>query len=135
MCRTHTARPCLWCRVFSGCRGNSCHRGTASANQVLWGFLALFFISGSANISNDYFDRDVDRINLPTRPLPSGRISVRELWILFFLFTTAGLAAAALLGPLVLALVAVFWGIALLYNMKFKEYGVFGNLIVATCVG
>jgi len=109
--------------------------GLPPANQVLLGFLTLFFISGSANISNDYFDRDVDRINLPARPLPSGRISVRELWILFFLFTAAGLTTAALLGPLVLALVSVLWGIALLYNMKLKESGFAGNLIVATCLG
>lgn len=102
-------------------------------NQVLLGFLTLFFISGSANISNDYFDRDVDRINLPARPLPSGRISVQELWILFF-FTTAGLVTAALLGPLVLALVSVLWGIALLSTMKLKESGFAGNLIVAACL-
>src|SRR5512137_2041319 len=109
--------------------------GLPPINQVLWGFLSLFFISGSANISNDYFDRDVDRINLPGRPLPSGRITVPELWTLFFLSAAAGLAAAALLGPLVLGLVAVVWGIALLYNIKFKEYGIAGNLIVAFCVG
>jgi geranylgeranylglycerol-phosphate geranylgeranyltransferase len=102
---------------------------------VLFGFLTLFFISGSANISNDYFDREVDRINLPGRPLPSGRISVPELWILFLLFTAAGLTTAALLGPLVLAVVSALWGIALLYNMKLKEYGFAGNLIVATCLG
>ncbi|MGB9177235.1 MAG: UbiA family prenyltransferase [Methanoregula sp.] len=109
--------------------------GLPPANLILLGFASLFFISGSANISNDYFDRDVDRINLPGRPLPSGRISVRELWILFFLCAAAGLAAAALLGPLVLGLVAVVWGIALLYNIKFKECGIAGNLIVAFCVG
>jgi geranylgeranylglycerol-phosphate geranylgeranyltransferase len=108
--------------------------GLPPLNLVLPGFLALFFISGSANISNDYFDREVDRINLPERPLPSGRISVRELWTLFFLFTAAGLMSAALLGLLVLALVTVFWGLALLYNMKLKEYGFVGNLIVATCI-
>jgi geranylgeranylglycerol-phosphate geranylgeranyltransferase len=99
------------------------------------GFLTLFFISGSANISNDYFDREVDRINLPGRPLPSGRISVTELWILFFLFTIAGLATAAFLGPLVLAVVLILWGISLLYNMKLKEYGLAGNMIVASCLG
>jgi geranylgeranylglycerol-phosphate geranylgeranyltransferase len=104
-------------------------------NLILPGFASLFLISGSANISNDYFDQDVDRINQPGRPLLSGRISVRELWILFFLCTAAGLATAALLGPLVLGLVAVFWGIALLYNIKLKEYGIAGNLIVASCVG
>jgi geranylgeranylglycerol-phosphate geranylgeranyltransferase len=108
--------------------------GVPPLNQVLFGFLAVFFISGSANISNDYFDRDVDRINLPARPLPSGRISVPELWALFFLFTAAGLMTAALLGPLVLALVAVLWGIALLYNIKLKNSGFAGNLVVAVCV-
>lgn len=109
--------------------------GLPPVNQVLLGFLTLFFISGSANISNDYFDRDVDRINLPARPLPSGRISVQGLWILFFIFTAAGLVTAAFLGPLVLALVSVLWGISLLYNMKFKEFGFAGNLVVATCLG
>lgn len=108
--------------------------GLPPLNQVLFGFLTMFFISGSANISNDYFDRDVDKINLPARPLPSGRISVSELWVLFFLFTAAGLTNAALLGPLVLALVSVFWGIALLYNIKLKDSGFAGNLIVAVCV-
>ena len=46
------------------------------------GFLTGFFISGAALISNDYFDLDVDRINHPHRPLPSGRISIPELMIL-----------------------------------------------------
>jgi geranylgeranylglycerol-phosphate geranylgeranyltransferase len=101
---------------------------------ALLGFLTGFFISGSANISNDYFDRDVDRINQPNRPLPSGRISVAELWILFFLFAALGLAAATLLGSMVLVLAATVWGVALLYNMKFKEMGLFGNLTVAFCV-
>jgi len=109
--------------------------GRPPADLVALGFLTLFFISGSANISNDYFDREVDRINLPGRPLPSGRISVTELWVLFFLFTAAGLASAAFLGPLVLAVVLILWGISLLYNMKLKEYGLPGNLIVASCLG
>ena len=108
--------------------------GLPPFNQALLGFLTGFFISGSANISNDYFDRNVDRINQPKRPLPSGRISVAELWTLFFLFTALGLAAATLLGSLVLILAAAAWGIALLYNMKFKEMGLFGNLTVALCV-
>jgi geranylgeranylglycerol-phosphate geranylgeranyltransferase len=109
--------------------------GLPPIHQVLLGFLTLFFISGSANISNDYFDREVDRINLPSRPLPSGRISVRELLVLFVLFTAAGLTTAAFLGSLVLALVSFLWVIAFLYNMKLKESGFFGNLIVATCLG
>jgi geranylgeranylglycerol-phosphate geranylgeranyltransferase len=109
--------------------------GLPPPGQVIFGFLTLFFIAGSANISNDYFDREVDRINLPGRPLPSGRITVAELWALFSLFTGAGLLCAAFLGPAVLAVVTGLWGISLLYNMKLKEYGLPGNLVVATCLG
>jgi geranylgeranylglycerol-phosphate geranylgeranyltransferase len=108
--------------------------GLPPFNKALLGFLTGFFISGSANISNDYFDRAVDRINQPKRPLPSGRISVAELWTLFLFFTAAGLATATLLGSFVLVLSAAAWGIALLYNIKFKEMGLFGNLTVAFCV-
>ena len=109
--------------------------GMPPASLAVPGFIALFFISGSANISNDYFDREVDRINLPSRPLPSGRITVAELWALFAACAATGLLAAALLGPVVLALVAALWILSLLYNMKLKEYGIFGNIVVATCLG
>jgi len=102
---------------------------------MILGFLTLFFISGSANISNDYFDREVDRINLSTRPLPSGRISIRELWVLFSLFTISGFFTAEILGPDILLIVFILWGIAFLYNLKLKEFGFLGNLSVAFCLG
>jgi len=103
--------------------------------EALLGFLTGLFISGSANISNDYFDREVDRINQPGRPLPSGRVSVIELWTLSLLFAAAGLGAAALLGWPVLALATAIWAVAFLYNVLLKEMGLLGNLCVAFCVG
>ena len=38
---------------------------------AVYGFFALFFISGSAHIANDYIDRKVYLTNLPSRLLPS----------------------------------------------------------------
>ncbi|HOX36226.1 MAG TPA: UbiA family prenyltransferase, partial [Methanoregulaceae archaeon] len=105
------------------------YQGLPPLDEVVLGFASLFFIAGSANISNDYFDREVDRINLPSRPLPSGRITARGLWALFLLFSAAGLLAAALLSGPVLVLVAVFWAISVLYNFRLKEYGFFGNVV------
>lgn len=109
--------------------------GMPPIGQAVFGFIALFFISGSANISNDYFDRKVDAINMPSRPLPSGRVTVHELRALFLACAAAGLAAAAFFGPVVFALCCALWALSLLYNMKLKEYGIFGNLVVATCLG
>ena len=67
--------------------------------EAFLGFLTGFFISGSAMISNDYFDLNVDKVNRPSRPLPSGRITIPELKMLMGLFSVAGLTTAALLGP------------------------------------
>lgn len=104
------------------------------ARLALLGFATGFFVSASANVSNDYFDREVDRVNRPDRPLPSGRISVAGLWTLFIVCAFVGLASAALLGPAVLIYAAAVWGLALLYNVRLKEMGLAGNLAVAACV-
>ncbi len=98
------------------------------------GFLTGFFISGAALISNDYFDLDVDRINHPHRPLPSGRISIPELMILTGLFTVTGFITAGLLGLVTLSFAVVIWIIAILYNWRFKESGLLGNIMVGISV-
>lgn len=108
--------------------------GLPPMREALLGFLTGFFVSGSANISNDYFDLEVDRVNQPGRPLPSGQVTARELWTLSILFAAIGLAAAALLGTSVLALAALAWLAAFLYNARLKEMGLLGNLTVASCV-
>lgn len=105
-----------------------------SAFVGLMGFLTGFFISGAAMITNDYFDLEVDRINHPQRPLPSGRISSIEVMILACLFSVAGLVTSALLGPLALALAAVMWTVSNLYNWRYKETGLPGNMMVGLCL-
>ena len=48
-----------------------------------------------AMVHNDIIDLEIDTINAPERPLPSGRVSMREakifLVVLFVIGTTAGL--------------------------------------------
>jgi geranylgeranylglycerol-phosphate geranylgeranyltransferase len=103
-------------------------------NVGVLGFLTGFFISSAAMITNDYFDLDVDRINHPQRPLPSGRISSSEIKILTVVFSISGFITAALMGPLMLALSVFLWIIAILYNWKFKETGLIGNMMVGISV-
>ena len=108
--------------------------GSPNINQGMLGFLTGFFISGSAMISNDYFDLDVDRVNHPDRPLPSGRVSVRELALLTTVFSIAGLMSAALLSSIAVLFAAVLLIVGLLYNWKFKEVGLPGNMMVSFSV-
>jgi geranylgeranylglycerol-phosphate geranylgeranyltransferase len=102
--------------------------------QLLLGFLTGFFISGTAMITNDYFDLSVDKINHPDRPLPSGRITVFELILVECLFSFAGFLAAALLNLTLLIVALVLWTIGFLYNWRIKETGLLGNMVVAFSV-
>jgi geranylgeranylglycerol-phosphate geranylgeranyltransferase len=108
--------------------------GMPSLAEAAIGFLTGFFISGALMMTNDYFDLEVDRVNHPGRPLPSGRITVAEIIILTILFTVAGLAAAAALGLPAFLIAAVIWVIGILYNWKLKESGLAGNMMVGLSV-
>lgn len=98
------------------------------------GFLTGFFVSGSAIILNDYFDYEVDLINSPSRPIPSGEVSLSEALVLMVLFAAAGFVSAGLIGitPFIFAL--FIWLVSVLYNWKYKETGLLGNMMVALSV-
>jgi geranylgeranylglycerol-phosphate geranylgeranyltransferase len=98
------------------------------------GFACGFLLSASALITNDYFDLEVDRINAPQRPLPSGLLTQKEVMALGILTGLLGLAAAWLLSPLALGISLVVWILGFLYNWKLKAAGLWGNLIVSTSV-
>lgn len=105
-----------------------------SVGEVLLGFMVGFTLSGAAMISNDYWDLEVDRVNHPERPLPSGMVTARELWVLVAIFSLAGFAAAGLLGAVPLVFSAAVWVVGQLYNWRFKESGLPGNLMVSASV-
>jgi chlorophyll/bacteriochlorophyll a synthase len=107
-----------------------------SLAQVWWLALVGVVLAGplvcaTSQAVNDWFDRHVDAINEPQRPIPSGRIPGRwGLYIAIF-WTGVSLAVGTLLGPwgfgaTVLALVAA-WA----YSMppvRLKANGWWGNL-------
>ncbi len=102
---------------------------------TILGFICGFFLSGSAIVLNDYFDMEVDRVNTPHRPLASGVVSPREAIVLAFLAAIIGLSASYGLGVPALLVCILFWVIGCLYNWKFKEAGLLGNLMVSSSVG
>jgi len=105
-----------------------------SIQSILFGFISVFFISGSALILNDYFDLEVDKVNMPERPLPSGILSPTEAIILTGIAIAIGLIAALLLGVAALFFCVLACAIGILYNWKFKEAGLIGNLMVSFSV-
>ena len=81
-------------------------KGFAVETAVLI-FLAVFLITGAGNVVNDYYDRKIDAVNRPKRPIPSGRISPKSALNYSLVLFVAGCLLAGLINQICL-LVAAF---------------------------
>ena len=91
-------------------------------------------VCGSSQAANDWFDRHVDAINQPERPIPSGRVAGRwGLWIALA-GTMLSLLVAWTTGPWVLGATCVGLVCAWGYSappFRFKVSGIWGPAVVA----
>lgn len=94
-------------------------------------FLAGPMVCATSQAVNDWFDRHVDAINEPGRPIPSGRIPGQWGLYIAIIWTILSLAVASLLGPWGFAAAAVGLLLAWAYSMppmRLKQNGWWGNL-------
>lgn len=88
-------------------------------------------IGGGANAINDVFDLDIDRVNRPQRPLPSGRSTVSTARMLWAAASIVGVALSFLLTTAHVVIAAVSVALCYLYSARLKRVPVAGNLLVA----
>jgi len=102
---------------------------------VVAAVVATVCATGAGNAVNDYFDREIDRVNRPDRPIPRGAVSPRgALAFSGVLFAVAVVAALTL--PLAALLIAVVNSLALIaYTEFFKGLPGVGNVVVAYLTG
>ncbi len=104
----------------------------------LLGALMAAVLNAASNGLNQIYDRDIDAVNKPKRPLPSGRMTMREAWV----FTWVTFAIAWLLAWFVAPggrrdcfwLVVAATLITTLYSVppfRTKRLGIWANVTVA----
>ena len=94
--------------------------------------LAGPLVCGTSQAVNDWFDRHVDAINEPQRPIPSGRIPGRWGLYIAIVATLVSASVGWLLGPLVFAAALVGLAFAWAYSappLRFKANGLLGPLV------
>lgn len=109
-------------------------RTLPSFPEAISGFLWGFLLAGPAMTLNDLFDIEVDKINDPKRPLPSGLLSVNTVVIFTAVMTLIGIIVSFFISNDAVILYLFFWVIGFLYNWKLKEFGLLGNLSVSSSV-
>ncbi len=98
--------------------------------------LAGPLVCATSQAVNDWYDRHVDAINEPNRPIPSGRIPGRWGFYIACIWTLLSLVVAAALGQWVFAAAVLGLLLAWVYSappLRLKQNGWWGNSAVALC--
>lgn len=97
--------------------------------------LTAFLIGAGGNVVNDYFDRFIDAVNKPWRPIPSGIVSPATAHRASIGFMVTGVLLSILL-PWPCPIVAFIASVLLYeYSRWIKKTGVLGNLVIAGLSG
>jgi len=136
-------KPITWIPLIWGvvCGAASSGAYTWSIEDVLKAatcmLLAGPLMAGYTQTINDFYDREIDAINEPYRPIPSGAISVPQVVAQILILLFSGLAVACLLDVwvghkfLTITAIAIFGAfLAYIYSappLKLKQNGWLGN--------
>jgi UbiA prenyltransferase family len=107
--------------------------GLANHAALPWLLLATACLYAGGVVLNDVFDRDLDRIERPERPIPSGRVSVSGAAWLGGGLLTAGVLASAAASPTAGAVATAIAACILLYDGWGKRHDVVGPVNMGAC--
>ena len=125
--------PPMWaflCGWISAGPGTDLSGWSLLAGVILTGPL----VCGASQIVNDWYDRDVDALNEPDRPIPSGRVPGTTAFWFAVVWTAIAQTWAILLGPWVAAATGLGLALEWAYSappLRLKMNGWWGNSAVA----
>lgn len=95
---------------------------------------ATIFAASGGNAINDYFDREIDSINAPDRPIPRGAVSPRGALVFSIACFIIAVVLALTLPLLAIGIAAINLFALVTYTEFFKGLPGVGNVVVA-CLG
>jgi len=110
-------------------------------SNLVYGFITGFTLAAASMVINDFCDKDIDAINEPSRPIPSGLIKPEEALVFASVLTAIGFVAAfltntanALATSLCFMTAIISWMVSVAYVTVGKRTGLLGNFLVSACV-
>lgn len=109
---------------------------------VLWppiiGAVMAAMLNAASNALNQIYDLEIDRVNKPARPLPSGRLSIRDAWVFTWISYAIALVLAWFVAPggrhecfwivLVAAILTFAYSVP---PVRTKRHGIWANITIA----
>ena len=104
----------------------------------LLGSAMAALLNAGNNALNQIYDLEIDRVNKPKRPLPSGRLSIAQVWVFTTITYALALALAWLVAPggrhecfWLVAAAVVFTYIYSVPPLRSKRLGIWANITIA----
>lgn len=98
---------------------------------VIWIFLVVFLVTAGGNAVNDYCDVEIDRINRPDRPIPSGAADRDAVLVCSAILFLCGLAVSFTMNPLCVAIAAFNTILLVWYAISLKRTPGAGNIAIS----
>ncbi len=105
--------------------------GSLAPTPLLLAIFSACSVAAAGYAINDYFDIEIDKVNKPERPIPSGRVSPKEALLTSYLLFVLGVAVAIPIGPVTVSFAALNAILMYYYSKVLKKKGLIGNLTVA----
>lgn len=101
---------------------------------VMPAFLTGFFMTASSFAINDYIDHEIDAINAPWRPIPSGMMTRDEALRFGVALGLFGMAISLFTSPPAYIVAIGSLLLSILYTVKGKYLGLLGHVMVALSI-
>ena len=109
--------------------------GTFNHLDVLTVAISALLLLSAGNAFNDYCDYEIDRINKPQRPIPSGRVQRRGALIFAIVLLSIGAALGFLVNRYAALIALIVSGCLIAYALWLKRTPLVGNLVVGMLTG
>lgn len=97
--------------------------------------LAASFVLASGNVINDIKDVEVDKINRPERPIPSGKITRTNAYTLYIVLVLISFFISFLLNEIASIIILLSMVLLYVYSNYLKQIPLLGNITVSFLTG
>ena len=112
-----------------------CIKTDYSPAVIIIASLSAGFAAAAGNVINDIFDIEIDKLNRPSRPLPSKIISDKEAAVLYSVLVFLSLYLGYLVNNTALIITLIADAVLFVYSFKLKTVPLLGNTVIASLTG
>jgi geranylgeranylglycerol-phosphate geranylgeranyltransferase len=105
------------------------------ALEVALSMAIVIFFTGAGNSLNDYYDREIDKIAHPRRPIPAGIANPRDAYVLSLVFFAIAFLLSLFVNLWSALIVVTSIGVMVGYERLLKAEGFAGNLAISWLTG